>query len=121
MARLEDTLASHWHRHLPMPKLCAPVGVPERTLRNCCAQFLRMSPLTYARLRRLTLARFALRSANPDRVTVAGIARQHGFSELERFAVAYRTLFGETPSRTLSGERSIGRDSNCAIELPLRD
>jgi AraC-like DNA-binding protein len=53
MARFEDVLASHGHRHLSAPELCAAVGLPERTLRTCCANFLRMSPLTYSRLRRL--------------------------------------------------------------------
>jgi AraC-like DNA-binding protein len=107
MARFEDVLSFHCHRPLPLPELCAAIGVAERTLRNCSAQFLRMSPVTYSRLRRLNLVRTALRQADPVSVSVGDVARQHGFSELGRFAVTYRTLFGETPSTTLRGESSI--------------
>jgi hypothetical protein len=32
---------------------------------------------------------------------VAEHARRHGFTELGRFAVVYRTVFGESPSTTL--------------------
>lgn len=117
MARFEDVLSSHCHRQPSMLELCAAIGVSERTLLNYSWQFLRMSPFTYSRLRRLNLVRSALRWADPASVTVAEIARQHGFSELGRFAVAYRTLFGETPSTTLRGERSTNRDPDRTVEL----
>jgi AraC-like DNA-binding protein len=101
MARFEDVLASHCHQQLPMPELCAAVGVTERTLRICCAEFLRMSPSHYSRLRRLNLARTALRRADPESATVAAIAKQHGFSQLGRFADVYRAVFGESPAATM--------------------
>ena len=101
MANFEDALASHCCESLPMPKLCAAVGVPERNLRLYCAQFLGMSPGRYARLRRLNLVRTTLRQADPASVTVADIARRYGFSELGRFAGDYRVAFGEVPSVTL--------------------
>lgn len=104
MARLENVLASHPDQQLPMRDLCALVGAPERTLRMCCARFLGMSPGSYARLRRLNLVRAALRRADPETASVEAVARQYGFSELGRFAVAYRTLFGEPPSRTLRAD-----------------
>jgi AraC-like DNA-binding protein len=69
-----------------------------------------MSPGQYARLRRLNLVRAALRRADPAATSIAEIARQYGFSELGRFAAAYRTAFGETPSATLRGGRSGLRD-----------
>jgi len=99
--QFEQALAARQGRSLPLPELCAILGVAERTLRICCAQLLGMSPLRYARLRRLNLVRSALLRANPKASTVATIARTYGFSELGRFAVAYRTVFGETPSATL--------------------
>jgi len=39
--------------------------------------------------------------ADPETASVAEIAQSHHFLELGRFAVAYRTLFGEIPSFTL--------------------
>jgi transcriptional regulator GlxA family with amidase domain len=47
------------------------------------------------------MARSALRRANPANASVAEIARTYQFHEPGRFAVTYRTIFGETPSTTL--------------------
>jgi hypothetical protein len=44
-------------------EICASIGVSERTLRLCCAEFLGMAPSEYARLRRMNLVRAALRHA----------------------------------------------------------
>jgi len=101
MAQFESVLASHDGAPQSMPEIAAAIGVPERTLRKCCAEFLGMSPGQYARLRRLNLVRAALRRADPATTSVGTVARQYGISELGRFAVAYRTIFGETPSATL--------------------
>ena len=84
-----------------MPALCSAVGVPERTLRVCCTEFLGMSPTRYLLLRRLNMARSALRRADPATASVAEIARIYQFHEPGRFAVTYRTVFGEMPSTTL--------------------
>ena len=69
-----------------MPALCSAVGVPERTLRVCCTEFLGMSPTRYLLLRRLNMARSALRRANPANASVAEIARTYQFHEPGRFA-----------------------------------
>jgi AraC-like DNA-binding protein len=100
MVRFEEALAVH-DGAPSLPALCAAIGVPERTLRTCCAEFLGCSPIEYARLRRLNRARSTLLRANPDITSVAQIARSHGFSQPGRFAVAYRALFGEAPLATL--------------------
>jgi AraC-like DNA-binding protein len=101
MVRFEDALTTHSGLHLHMPALCAAIDVPERTLRVCCAEFLGMSPSRYLLLRRLNMARSALRRADPATASVAEIARSCQFLEPGRFAVAYRTFFGEMPSATL--------------------
>jgi len=51
------------NRPLPMPQLCALIGVTDRTLRSCCAEFLGISPSRYVLLRRLKRVRVALWAA----------------------------------------------------------
>ncbi len=101
MVRFEEALNKHIDQKPSMPSLCAEIGVPERTLRMCCAEFLGVSPTRYLLLRRLNKARAALRRADPSTTSVAEVARDHQFLELGRFAVTYRTTFGESPSATL--------------------
>ena len=59
-----------------------------------------MGPKRFLLLRRMHLARRALREAPAD-ATVTDIATEFGFWELGRFAVEYKALFGEAPSETL--------------------
>ena len=101
MARFEEMLSKRTDERLTMPALSADIGVPERTLRMCCAEFLGESPTRYVLLQRLNKARAALRRADPSTASVAEVARNHQFLEFGRFAVTYRATFGESPSVTL--------------------
>jgi AraC-like DNA-binding protein len=101
MVQFEDASSAHAGRQLSTGELCAAIGVPERTLRMCCEDFLGVSPSRYLRLRRLNMVRAALRRADPATARVAEIAQRYQFSELGRFAAAYRSIFGEAPSATL--------------------
>src|SRR5450631_3457032 len=47
MVRFEDALTAHSGPQLNMPAVCAAIGVPERTLRVCCTEFLGVSPSRY--------------------------------------------------------------------------
>ena len=101
MRRLEEVLVASSEKPLYMAELCAEVGASYWTLRDCCLEYLGMTPKHYLWLRRMHLARRALRSAGAKNTTVTEIATNYGFWELGRFSVAYRTLFGESPSITL--------------------
>ncbi len=101
MIRFEEALDKRIDQKINMPALCAEIGIPARTLRMCCAEFLGVSPTRYLLLRRLNKVRWALRRADPSTASVAKIARSYQFLELGRFAVTYRTTFGELPSTTL--------------------
>jgi AraC-like DNA-binding protein len=101
MARFEELLQAHPNRALTSTEICTALDVSARTLRKCCSEHLGMGPIPYIRLRRMQLARRALRDADPGTAHVAQIAAQYGFGEAGRFADAYRTRFGELPSVTL--------------------
>lgn len=101
LSRFHDFLASKQYEPVYVGEICAEIGVSESTLRNCCHERLGMGPIHYLWLRRMHLARRSLLAADGGSVTVTAVATQHGFWELGRFSVAYRTLFGESPSTTL--------------------
>jgi AraC-like DNA-binding protein len=101
MVRFEEIIGRRIDDKLNIPVLCAEVGIPERTLRLCCTEFLGVSPTRYLLLRRLNKVRWALRRADPATTSVTEIARNYQFQELGRFAETYRTTFGELPSATL--------------------
>ena len=101
MIRFEEFLEANPDRPLYLTEVCRALGVAERTLRASCEEHLGMGPIRYLTLRRMHLVRRALLHADRFATTVTNIATDHGFWELGRFSVAYRALFGETPSETL--------------------
>ena len=101
MRRVEEMLMANPDEPLYMAELAAQAGTSYWTLRECCLAYLGMSPKRYLWRRRMHLARRALRGADPETKTVTEIASDYGFWELGRFSVAYRSLFGESPSTTL--------------------
>jgi AraC-like DNA-binding protein len=101
IARFARLLDAEPKKPLYLAEICAATGVSERTLRLCCHEHLGMGPVRYLWLRRMHLARAALMKGDPKTTSVTTAAVDHGFWELGRFAVAYRSLFGESPSATL--------------------
>jgi AraC-like DNA-binding protein len=101
VARFEGFLEANPDQPLYLTEICAAIGVSERTLRVACEEHLGMGPIRYLSLRRMYLVRRALLQADPSTVTVTRLATDHGFWELGRFAVAYRKMFGESPSESL--------------------
>ena len=99
--RFEEFLEANPNTPLYLTEICAAVGATERTVRAACKDHLGLGPVRYLALRRMHLVRRALLRADSSMATVTQIATDHGFWELGRFAVAYRTLFGEPPSATL--------------------
>ena len=101
VSRFEEFLESNPDRPLYLTEICAAMGVSERILRTACEEHLGLGPIRYLFLRRMHLVRRALLCADSATATVARVATDHGFWELGRLSVAYRALFGESPSETL--------------------
>jgi AraC-like DNA-binding protein len=77
-------------------------GVSVRTLQNLFAQQQGQTPTSYLKHERLDRARSDLADApEGSGITVTDTALRWGFTHLGRFATAYRSRFGESPSQTL--------------------
>jgi len=105
MRRFRRAVEENPDQALYIPELCRSIGVADRTLRVCCQEQLGMSPKRYLLLRRMHLARRALRDNAPTATTVTEIAAQYGFWQFGRFAGEHKSLFGELPSATLGRPR----------------
>lgn len=101
MRRFNRAIEAYADQPLYVPELCREVGASERTLRACCQEHLGMGPKHYLLLRRMHMARRALRESALADTTVTEIATRYGFWQFGRFAVEYKALFGESPSATL--------------------
>lgn len=101
MIKFEEFLEANPDRPLYLTEICSAIGVAERTLRASCEEHLGMGPIRYLTARRMHLVRRALVRAEPSETTVTRVVTDHGFWELGRFSVAYRTMFAESPSETL--------------------
>ncbi len=77
-------------------------GVSQKTLEAVFVEQLGMTPARFLKAARLNLAHRQLSDADPELMTVTGVAMHCGFSHLGRFSAEYRQLFGERPSETLA-------------------
>jgi AraC-like DNA-binding protein len=122
VANFEDFLAAHPDQPLYLTEICAGIHVAERTLRAACEEHLGMGPIRFLSLRRMHLVRRALLAAEAKTTSVTRVVTDLGFWELGRFSVAYRALFGESPSETLrrppnQGKTFLNRPSSLSTDL----
>lgn len=122
VAKFEDFLADHPDQPLYLTEICTSIHVAERTLRAVCEEHLGMGPIRFLTLRRMHLVRSALLAADTGTTSVTRVATDFGFWELGRFSVAYRALFGESPSETLrrsadQSKSSLNRPSSLSTNL----
>ena len=90
---------------VPVATLCRLLRVSPSTLENAFKTVTGVTPHTFFLRRRLNQARNVLLREDPSERRVTDVATELGFSELGRFAVRYRQMFGETPSETLKKNR----------------
>jgi AraC family ethanolamine operon transcriptional activator len=85
-------------------RLADSIGVSVRTLQKAAFSICGSGAYHYSRLRRLWSVRHQLRTGAPG-LTVKASALAHGFWHQSEFSNAYRTAFGELPSKTLEQAR----------------
>jgi AraC family ethanolamine operon transcriptional activator len=86
---------------ITVPELAAAAGVSQRVLELAFHESTGVSPRKYLRWRRMQNALTDLQAGDPAATTVSKVAGHWGFTELGRFAVEYKKLFGQSPSETL--------------------
>jgi AraC family ethanolamine operon transcriptional activator len=101
----EGWLEAEPHRVPRIQELSRNLNVSPRQLYRSFHAEVGISPAKYLQRYRLTRARFELLAADPAETTVTSVALFWGFWELGRFAVEFRKLFGESPSKTLTSVR----------------
>jgi transcriptional regulator GlxA family with amidase domain len=96
-----DAIQGEPERAFSVIDLAAIAGMSVRSLQEGFRRHVGCAPMTYLQQVRLGRAHDTLRSSDPAHVTVASVAHRWGFAHLGRFASAYRTRFGHSPSETL--------------------
>ena len=95
-------------------RLC---GVPRRTLEKHFSSFLGRAPLQFLRDERFEQVRRKLLRAPPG-ANVTRIASECGFNHAGRFALTYRSRYGESPSDTLSWGRIPAATKSSSFRSP---
>lgn len=99
-----DYLAAAGGRPVCSEEIAAALGVTPRFVNRCFDAVYGISVHRYLRARRLAEARRRL-VAGGSALLVKQVALDLGFWHFGRFALAYRDLFGESPSETLARRR----------------
>lgn len=97
LSHVIDVIEASAERDYTLSDLAEQAGLSLRGLQYAFQKHLGMSPMQYLRRVRLDRAHEDLRAGTG---TVSDIAYQWGFTNLGRFARAYRERFGEFPSDT---------------------
>ena len=100
--RAEERFEAAGESTVSLADLCQAAGVSARTLQYAFRDTYEMTPLQYFKVRRLHRAHRSLKAATPERGAVKRAALSAGLTELGRFSVEYRALFGKSPSATLT-------------------
>jgi AraC-like DNA-binding protein len=80
-------------------------GVSPGALRRAFHRKVGLSPMAYLREVRMIRAHADLRAADPERTSVADIARRWGYARPDRFATRYRERYHTDADETLRGPR----------------
>lgn len=105
--RARDYIEQNLVASISTEALALAVGTSPRTLYRAFGEVLGDTPQGFMRRLRLHRIRRELMSAEAGAVTIAAIAQTwHAGTDLGRLSARYQKLFGESPSRTLSINRT---------------
>jgi AraC-like DNA-binding protein len=102
LRQARDYLADRLHEPVSVADLCGELGLSRRGVELLFQDSLGIGPNAFLRHQRLHGVRRALRAASPEPGLVKESALQWGFWHMGHFSREYRSLFGESPSMTLS-------------------
>lgn len=97
--RSEEFMRANGTNPICIAEVAVAAGCSVRNLNGVFRRFRRTTPLAALRAIRLDAVREALLAGGTG-ASAAAVARRHGFTNLGRFATAYRRRFGEAPSET---------------------
>lgn len=97
---VEAWIEDHLHKPITLGRLCEVAGVGARCLQIAFERRRRMSPMDFVATRRIEAAHAKLVSGDAPSVTAVALAL--GIEHLGRFSIAYRRLYGLSPSETLA-------------------
>jgi len=100
----EEHFAMNLEGKVSLADLCDATGVSKSVLYRAFDLVCGEPPLAYFHKRRLSRARAVLLRGTPFRGKVMQAALSSGLTELGRFSVEYRQLFGESPRVTLRSQ-----------------
>ena len=98
--QVEDYILAHLKEHITIDDLVRISGVSSRSIYNGFKSFRGTTPMKYILQARLERVRQELLTPLQDK-SVTQIATKWGFTQLGRFAAAYKKVYGESPSDTL--------------------
>ena len=105
MRRAEEFLREHMDAPYRSRGLCSATRMSERSIEMLFKQAYGISPRTWSQIARLNATRQDLLESDVEDVRVSEVAVRRGFFHFGRFSAAYRNLFGELPSATVTTRR----------------
>ena len=106
VALAQDFIARNAELPIPPADVARYAAVSKRALEMAFREHLSIAPAAYLRRYRLTRVHEALVDASPNAgKSVTQVAARWGFTDLSRFVVHYRYMYGQPPSATLRDTR----------------
>ena len=97
----EEYIQEHIQERLSIAEIADHAGVSSRSVFNGFRKYRGLTPMQYLLKCRLNHVHRDLHMATRETHTVTEIAAKWGFSQMGRFARAYRKVYGESPCETL--------------------